>query len=600
MENLRRNGKAISRLVALWSCSFLAACSSVVNVDDLENRATVVNVNMAEYADKAILLNMLRARDRAPLSFSQLSQVEGHNTLTGSLGIPSISFGPHLSSSPRAYTVGPNTISRSFETDFTINAVDDPNTYSALFSPIDPKTIGLFAEQGYPREILFLLLTDHIRVKSKDAVRWITYNNDPTQQTYPEFLRILYTLLESGVTVSTQTIENNSATQVSNSPKTVSKLCLDLSLDESLNESILANRYIDFILYKNDVNYDNGSYGVRWLANSYDNFFKYKEYNSFDLYYFYLALGIEKKAGGKFFDPQYSKIVEKIYSFRNSENKEDVPDADTKNNSGKKKPAKKNPIESNPSSALSCSSLDHSPDINSPSDPSSIQIIMNIKPGSNSTTNPSPVTGAALSTKGSKAQSPKSASDPSLNDSGDTLNFDDGLQVKFVFRSAYGAYLYLGTLAGGKDGQSYRVPIFSVDNKNYPKNSMNNMGVDGNEICDSSVEKYSYFSDDLYFNRRTCGKIMGPMIESGLINGNGNDIDNINPDSNSLLQINRISKKYPAPLCFVSTQYGEDTWCVDHNSKSTKMVFGILHQLVQLYSNPSSQSPNTISVKTIQ
>ena len=219
----------MSAAAVLFGAALLCGCAAIKNVDEPEDRAVLVNKSVAEYTNKAILLNILRSRDRAPLSFTALSQVQGHNNFSGSVGVPSITFGPHLRSNPRTFTIGPNTVSRQFNSDFTLNVVDDPNTYSALFSPIAPATIGLFASQGYPREIILLLFVDRIQVRPGAGSPWTTYKNEPSQPSYPAFVKLLYTLIDGGLTVETVSSRSRLPDSTSEQKLVSGRVCMDSS-----------------------------------------------------------------------------------------------------------------------------------------------------------------------------------------------------------------------------------------------------------------------------------------------------------------------------------------------------------------------------------
>jgi hypothetical protein len=516
----------------------LTGACSLGNVDDLQGRAAVVNNNMAEYSNNAIALNILRAIDRAPLNFAQLIQVQGHNSLNGSLGVPSVTFGPHLPTNPRAYTIGPNTISRSFSTDFTVNAIDDPNTYAALFSPIDSKTIGLLMQQGYPREVIFMLFIDRIRIRSHKSGRWISYNNDPLPETttYPEFLRIIYALIESGIVVQTLNTSNSGGQGVGDKSKTTTKLCLDRSAATSLPK---ADLYV--ASFFDDVSPAQARYP------------KIKR-NGREV----LILNDLKN-----FSDHWRRLSANLaaYNFW----------ADN-SSAGKKEPV----VGCGYSSSKVESTF-----------PASTAGKGSITAKKSSTKDTSEVSVVWQDGKLRGDDSEKGYAEKTVGV--ETISFDDGLEIQFVYRSAYSAYFFLGELGGGKDGESYTVPIFSVVQKDQDQQAVDDNGILLSDLSPAPL-------------RDNSGKMNGfdTIVPRGYVDARNRSILNLTPDTTSLMQINRVTMQSPNPRCFVRVEYGQNNWCVAETAKTSKLVFGMLHQLVQYYSSPSTLGNNTLSVRPVQ
>jgi hypothetical protein len=143
---------------------------SCAEIDNIESRTETINRGVADYYNESILLNILRASKSEPLAFVSVSSVTGHNTVTGNIGFPTITVGPHTPViSPaqvpaRNYSFGPNTASRSVANDWTASVVDDAASYAGLLAPVNPAIIGFFLNQGYSRELLFFLFVDRIKI----------------------------------------------------------------------------------------------------------------------------------------------------------------------------------------------------------------------------------------------------------------------------------------------------------------------------------------------------------------------------------------------------------------------------------------------------
>jgi hypothetical protein len=171
----------------------LCACGVL---DKVEGRASAVNETSEDYASQAILLNIVRASRFEPLNFAAFTAFTGHDTV--SAAAPSITWPP---SGLPTIGVGNTTVSGVESNDFNVNVLDDPGSYSALLSPLNAATIGLFIRQGYPRQLLYMMTVDYIEEPSTSS---IYYNNpDPDINLFPAALSKINTYAIAGLTVAT-------------------------------------------------------------------------------------------------------------------------------------------------------------------------------------------------------------------------------------------------------------------------------------------------------------------------------------------------------------------------------------------------------------
>lgn len=183
---MRRRYRSIC-LVAGLVATLLTACKTI---DPVDNRAITINASVSDYMNESTLLNVLRAANREPLMFMTLSQVQGHNTLSGNFAVPTKVFGDGRTVAQKLTTFGPNSMSRSASNDFTMNVNDDKNTYASLYSPVTPESLSLLIAQGYPRETIFKLLVDHVRLWAPEdgavgaaaKYRWFSFVNSTTPE----------------------------------------------------------------------------------------------------------------------------------------------------------------------------------------------------------------------------------------------------------------------------------------------------------------------------------------------------------------------------------------------------------------------------------
>ena len=167
-----------------------------------EGRISEINKSQSDYTEQSVLLNVVRSEKYEPLSFVVVTGLDGTNSLSGSLGFGGFTLGPHLHSNPRSFLLGPDSVSRAASNTFHVSVVDDPPSFVALLSPLNPATLAFFANEGYPRELLFFLLVDHIRVTDAGpGGRVKLYRNDPSDPAaFPEFIGVMGTLLKDGLT----------------------------------------------------------------------------------------------------------------------------------------------------------------------------------------------------------------------------------------------------------------------------------------------------------------------------------------------------------------------------------------------------------------
>jgi hypothetical protein len=193
----------------LWlylAVCFLSACTAF---SPYNQTAEEVNRSATQYFDNALLLNVVRSSLYEPLTFITITSLDGTESATGTLGIPSIVFGPHAAASPKNYVFGPNSTSRTNSNTFHVSVVDDPASFEALLTPLNPGLVALFIGQGYDRSLMFFLTVSRIRViqpKTAKAPEKVLaeYRNDPDHsQDFEDFQGEMASLLVEGLTAQT-------------------------------------------------------------------------------------------------------------------------------------------------------------------------------------------------------------------------------------------------------------------------------------------------------------------------------------------------------------------------------------------------------------
>ena len=193
----------LGRLVV--GMALVLASSACTAFDPLDNTGETLNRNTTDYANDAVLLNVVRSKLQEPLSFISITSITGSSSISGSLGFSGFTLGP--TKAAPTYVFGPNSASRANSNTFNVSVVDDPASFAALLAPVNPALLAFFINQGYPRELLFFLFTDRLRQVEEDAKGNVSrvvaeYFNDPDQNNpsvFGQFISTMSTLLNLGL-----------------------------------------------------------------------------------------------------------------------------------------------------------------------------------------------------------------------------------------------------------------------------------------------------------------------------------------------------------------------------------------------------------------
>ncbi len=146
--------------------SLLTGCSLAPAV----NRDALAYFKANDLAtNQVILLNILLAKDRAPLHFSELADIHGSLSVsvTSATALP---FGP-VSQPPglQAGTETPGFTITSAPT-FDINSLDTEDFINGIMTPISPETAAFFLNEGLDPRMVLMLLAQGILVPNQDEM----------------------------------------------------------------------------------------------------------------------------------------------------------------------------------------------------------------------------------------------------------------------------------------------------------------------------------------------------------------------------------------------------------------------------------------------
>lgn len=171
---------------------------------DLAGQVGLYNSAIERLEEQAILINILRASDNAPMGFTQLAVVRGSGSNTTSIAIPGINLGPPAAVGAKNTVIGSGSVSLSPNTNFDLAVLDTKEFWQGVLTPLSPKTLVFFINQGVPREILFNLYVARTELSTSGKAPVIEVNN-PLDPTYGGFASDLQQSLALGLTADTAT-----------------------------------------------------------------------------------------------------------------------------------------------------------------------------------------------------------------------------------------------------------------------------------------------------------------------------------------------------------------------------------------------------------
>jgi hypothetical protein len=204
--------RLVSRVaVAAASCWLASGCAYN---DHFDNRVARYDIASEQARDQMIFTNIIRASRAEPLAFLQVGQINGSNTTSATMGIPSLVLGPAppekiatgaagaitpataflanaldkqavFGANPGATGFTANSIATSGSTSFNVTPSETKDFYRGLLLTVEPETLAFFIEQGIASETLFYLFTEKV-VEEKGGVV-SQYVNDPLDPNFDKF-----------------------------------------------------------------------------------------------------------------------------------------------------------------------------------------------------------------------------------------------------------------------------------------------------------------------------------------------------------------------------------------------------------------------------
>lgn len=184
----------MSCLAIIIACC-LSACGTL---DSYGDRVERLNRSITDARNSLLLLNILRAGYGHPMSFTAITNITANQVAGASLDGPSGAWaGPPLILS--AIASGRPGISGSIGGSIGVTPLESREFYQGLLQSLTLDTVQFLHAQGYPRQLLYHLLIENVRLRDGSGERLLW--NDAAEPRHGEFSDFIQGLIAAGVTL---------------------------------------------------------------------------------------------------------------------------------------------------------------------------------------------------------------------------------------------------------------------------------------------------------------------------------------------------------------------------------------------------------------
>jgi hypothetical protein len=164
--------RRLLRGTAISACILIAACG---HLDHFSHKATDFNIQVAEVQDRTMLLNIVRAANRYPMHFTELSTLSGTVTASvgGTLTLPFAIFNGGNSTFSAAPT-GTLTDSPTFN----MAVLETQEFYKGMLAPISQTQLATYVEEGLQRELIFALAFGELLYQPGESAKTAVVENN--------------------------------------------------------------------------------------------------------------------------------------------------------------------------------------------------------------------------------------------------------------------------------------------------------------------------------------------------------------------------------------------------------------------------------------
>lgn len=190
----------------LFSVFLLSGCIHAGS-SSFRDMSTAYRDVLESYGNDNILINIVRASQRMPMSFLDVPSVVGSGSVSAGVGLgatvmsatPSSTLGFFTAASgSSAAPTASLSVNNGFN--FTQSSLDNSSFMVSFLSDLKPDAIdSLMNSDTGPLSILYSLVIDYIEVRDNKNKTVEKFVNNPNSPKYEEFQKALYTLIHSGL-----------------------------------------------------------------------------------------------------------------------------------------------------------------------------------------------------------------------------------------------------------------------------------------------------------------------------------------------------------------------------------------------------------------
>ncbi len=140
------------RILVLGVCLWLSGCGTLFTT--IKSDTVAFDDIIEDTTNKLLLLNILRARDKAPLHFADIPSLRESMQKTASFGFLNWLGALNHTTQTSNFTVGANI---QFSPSFEITHLQSKEFNTGIASPIDPKFVKYWLDRGLDRRIVLLM-----------------------------------------------------------------------------------------------------------------------------------------------------------------------------------------------------------------------------------------------------------------------------------------------------------------------------------------------------------------------------------------------------------------------------------------------------------
>src|SRR5271169_1691869 len=193
--------RTIVRVIGVAAASLLL--SGCLTLGRIETRGTTINQGIGAMQNRGILLNLVRASRAEPLYFLSLTSVAAQGAADIKLGAPSFNAGPGMTLTQKlfAFNSGGSTyFDNTTNTNFTVGVYNTQAFYTGMLQPLGLDEVDLLLHQGFPRELIFYLVIDKVKLTDVATGTATIIYNDPTSPSYGTFKSAVQSAMDHGLT----------------------------------------------------------------------------------------------------------------------------------------------------------------------------------------------------------------------------------------------------------------------------------------------------------------------------------------------------------------------------------------------------------------